>query len=268
MKRVLSVQDISCVGKCSVTVTAPVLSAMGCTCSLLPTAVLSTHTGFPSPYIKSLTRDMMPICNHWQEQGVTFDAVSVGYLADTEQVEKVEAVLDCFPCFTVIDPAMADNGKLYHGMTTEQVTALSHLCRRGDLLLPNATEAALLTGIPYQETTDLGYYEALLAGMLDFGTDGVVITGVSLADKQLGYLGYHKDTGKFSYQVNALQGHYHGTGDLFSAVTVGSLMAGNALQDAAGLAAGFIERTIRATGKPNPFGVSFESQLPWLWEQL
>ena len=132
MKQVLSVQDLSCVGRCSLTVALPVLSAMGCQCAALPTALLSTHTAFPAPYRHMLTEDIAPICRHWQSVGVAFDAIAVGYLADPAQAGAVSALLDAFPSRVVIDPVMGDHGRLYSGITPEHVSAVKALCARGD----------------------------------------------------------------------------------------------------------------------------------------
>lgn len=268
MKRVLSIQDLSCMGKCSLTVALPVLSAMGCGCTVLPTAVLSTHTGFPSPFRRSLTEDIGRISDHWQSVGAGFDGIGVGYLASPEQAEAVRKVLDAFDCLTVIDPAMADHGKLYSGLTPEQIPAAAALCRRGQVLLPNVTEAAFLTGLPYRDEGDMGYYRELTAGMMDFGAEAVVITGAALSPEQLGFIGAHRQTGEFSYQAPLLHKKHHGTGDLFAAVVLGSLMAGQDIAAAGSLAARFVERVMSVTAERNPFGVEFETQLPWLWKQL
>lgn len=268
MKRVLSVQDLSCLGKCSLTVALPVLSAMGCECTVLPTAVLSTHTAFPAPYCRSLTEDMGHISRHWQSVGVRFDGISVGYLASPEQTEAVIGILDAFSCPAVIDPAMADHGKLYKGLTPEQIPAAADLCRRGQVLLPNVTEAALLTGLPYREAGDGGYYQELAEGMMTFGADAVIITGTTFAQGQTGFVGKHRKTGHFSYQTGMIRKRLHGTGDLFAAVVTGGLMAGLEIAGAGTLAAGFVERSIAATPEESPFGVAFEGQLPWLWEQM
>lgn len=268
MKRVLSVQDLSCMGKCSLTVALPVLSAMGCGCTVLPTAVLSTHTGFPSPYRRSLTEDIGEICCHWQSVGARFDGIGVGYLATPEQAEAVMAVLDAFQCLTVIDPAMADHGKLYSGLTPEQIPAAAALCRRGQVLLPNVTEAALLTHLPYREAADMGYYRDLVAGMMEFGPEAVIITGAAVSSGQLGFVGAHRQTGEFSYQAPLLHKKHHGTGDLFAAVVLGGLMAGQDIAATGSLAARFVERVLSDTLEKSSFGVEFETQLPWLWEQL
>ncbi len=268
MKKVLSVQDLSCMGKCSITVALPVLSCMGLSCSALPTAVLSTHTGFPNPCRHPLTEEMAAIGDHWLSVGAAFDTVSVGYLASPEQAEAVEGILEKFPAFTVIDPAMGDHGKLYQGLPQAQVAAMARLCRKGDVLLPNLTEAALLTGLPYREQADEGYFRELTAGMLDFGAKGVVITGIVWDGAHTGFVGGNRDTGFFSYQALRIPRTLHGTGDMFSAVCAGALTLGRDLYGAAALAAGFVERVVDNTKEITPYGAEFESQLPWLWKQV
>ena len=155
--QVLSIQDLSCMGKCSLTVALPILSAMGISTSVLPTAILSTHTGFPSPVVQPMTEQLSAFSDHMLSVGASFDAISTGYLSDPQQAEVVCACLDKFDCLKVIDPVMGDHGKLYSRMTPEHVEAMTELCRRGDYLLPNLTEAAFLTGMPYREQCDGTY---------------------------------------------------------------------------------------------------------------
>lgn len=268
MKRVLSIQDLSCVGKCSLSVALPVLSAMGCECSALPTAVLSTHTAFPDPHRRMLTGDIGAICRHWQSVGVAFDAITVGYLADPAQAEAVAAVLDTFKTFTVIDPAMGDHGRLYSGITQDHIHAMKGLCAKGNILIPNVTEAAFLTGTAYEETTDPVYFQKLADGMLAFGVEAVVLTGVPLEEGKTGLMAAFRDGEPFVYQASRIPRQLHGTGDIFCAVFTGALMAGRDITGAATLAARFVEKVISVTPEASPFGAAFEPQLPWLWEHL
>lgn len=268
MKRVLSVQDLSCLGKCSLTVALPTLSAMGCECAVLPTTLLSTHTAFQAPHIRSLTSDMDPIMAHWQTTGVRFDAIGVGYLADPMQTAAVERVLDAFPAPTVIDPVMGDHGKLYSAITDAHVEAMRKLCHRGTVLLPNVTEAAFLTGLPYRESGDEAYYKELLTAMQGFGADAVIITGIAQAPGKTGIVGHSKSDGFFSYEAEKLDRQCHGTGDLFAAVFTGAWVQGKTIPQAATLAAQFVEQVIAATPESTPFGINFEPKLPWLWEHL
>lgn len=268
MAHVLSIQDLSCLGKCSLSVALPVLSAMGCTCTPLPTAVLSSHTAFPAPHVRSLTEDIAPTVSHWKTTGVQFDAVSVGYLSDPGQISEIEAILDSFSGIKIIDPAMGDHGKLYSGLTPEHIPAMAQLCRKGNILLPNVTEAALLTGLPYRSQPNPAYCRELLNGLLSFGADAVILTGACTEPGKTGFACKTKDAEEFFYQTESLSGQHHGTGDLFAAVFTGAIALGKPLVEAATVAAGFVETVIRATPEVSPFGVNFESCLPWLWEQI
>lgn len=268
MKRILSIQDLSCLGKCSLTVALPVLSAMGCSCAVLPTAVLSTHTAFPKPHVRDLTRDILPIAEHWHSVGAGFDAITVGYLSDARQAELVRQVLDLFPCQVILDPAMGDHGKLYQGLGEDHIAAMGSLCRKAKVLLPNVTEAALLTGKPYWEDISEDYLRELAQSLLAFGAETVIITGFTLSDGQTGFFGMHQNGEEFSYRSQRIGKHFHGTGDLFAAVFTGALMAGKTAPEAAALAAQFTQRVITATEVSSPFGIAFEPELPWLSEQL
>ena len=268
MRRVLSVQDLSCMGKCSLTVALPVLSAMGCACTVLPTAVLSTHTAFPNPHCLSLTGEMVAMAEHWKSVGAEFDAITVGYLADPEQAGEVSRVVELFDAPVILDPVMGDHGRLYSRVTDKHVAAMKTLCRQAKVLLPNVTEAAYLTGLPYRETPDEGYLSELTAGMLTFGADAVVITGFLWDERTTGFAGFSKKEGRFSYRANRIPRSLHGTGDLFAATFTGSLLRGKSTFAAAKVAAGFVERVVAATDTASPFGAEFEKELPWLISQL
>ena len=268
MKRVLSIQDLSGVGKCSLTVALPVLSAMGCACSVLPTAVLSTHTAFPNPHVRSLTGDLVPMAEHWKSVGAEFDAITVGYLADPVQAEEVSRVLDLFQAPVILDPVMGDHGKLYFRVTADHICAMQGLCRKAEVLLPNITEAAYLTGLPYRDTADESYLRELAEGMLTFGAKAVVITGFLWDTETTGFYGYTRETGPFAYKANRIPKSLHGTGDLFAATFTGSYLKTADLRQAATLAAGFVERVVASTEAASPFGAEFEKELPWLIEHL
>jgi len=267
MKRILSIQDLSCLGKCSITVALPVLSAMGCSCSVLPTAVLSTHTAFPKPHCRDLTGDILPVAQHWVSVGADFDAITVGYLSNPLQAEEVGGVLDLFKGTVILDPVMGDHGRLYSRKTVEDVTAMARLCRRADYLLPNVTEAALLTGLPYREKAELSYLHEMAQGLLEFGARAAIITGFSWGDTT-GFYCTDKEQGQAAYRARRIPRSLHGTGDMFCAVFAGGIARGKAPYDAAALAAGFVERVVAATESASPFGAAFEPQLPWLWENM
>lgn len=268
MSHLLTIQDLSCVGRCSLSVALPVLSAMGNQCSVLPTAVLSTHTGFPAPEALSLTASIDAFSIHWLAQGIGFDAISVGYLADPAQAEAVKRLLSRFPCPTVIDPVLGDNGRPYRGITPAHITAMKALCARGDVLLPNVTEAALLTGLPYREAPDTGYLRELAQELPGENTQGIVITGVPWSEGEIGCFGLSREHGEFVCRERYIPRSLHGTGDLFSAVVLGALARKKDLPQASALACAFTRRVVEATPEATPMGASFEACLPWLWEQL
>lgn len=267
MKHILSIQDLSCVGRCSLTVALPVLSAMGHQCSVLPTAVLSTHTAFHKPEVADLTDRLSGFTRHWRENGITFDMVSVGYLSDPRQAEIVDGILEEIGSSVVLDPVMGDHGRLYSRITPEHIGALKRLAARADVLLPNLTEAAALAGLPYREQTSPDYLDALLDGLLALGTKAAVITGIHLRDGAIGFYGREGEGKTFSYQGEYIPRQFHGTGDLFAGVLTGSLMQGAALADAAKRAADFVAACVENTENVTPFGVEFEKQLHKLWDE-
>ena len=190
-KRVLTVQDISCVGQCSLTVALPVLSACGVEAAVLPSAVLSTHTGggFAGYTFRDLTADMPAIAQHWQKEGFRFDAVYTGYLGSGEQITHVRHIMDTLLVpggARIVDPAMADNGKLYAGFDAAFVEKMKTLAFSADILLPNITEAALLTGMEYRKEYDEAYIEELTAALHEKGVGTVVLTGVSYEPETTG----------------------------------------------------------------------------------
>ena len=272
MKHVLSIQDLSCVGRCSLTVTLPVLSAMGCRCSVLPTAVLSTHTAFPNPEVISLTDRIAAMDAHWQSQGIHFDAVLTGYMADAQQAEAVLPLVQKYKAQgskIIVDPAMGDHGKLYSRLDGDHVFAMSEICREADILLPNLTEAAFLTEIPYREETDGAYLRALTGGLIRYyGVQSAIITGISGKEDTLGFCGVDVIDGIFTHQAPRIPRACHGTGDLFAAVFTGALLRDKDHYESAVLAADFVRKCVENTPESTPHGVDFEEMLPWLWEHL
>lgn len=262
MGHILSIQDLSCVGRCSLTVALPVLSAMGHRCSVLPTAVLSTHTGFPQPEVVSLTEAMLPFARHWRSQGIVFDAISVGYLSCPEQAQAVLEIADSFPCPLILDPAMGDGGRLYSRITPAHIEAMKSLCARADVVLPNVTEAAFLTGTPYAERPSAQALSRLAEKLLALGVKEAVITGIRNAET----IGWYFSDGKNDclWQGPRIPGSFHGTGDLFAAVFAGAYLKGRPVPEAAEQAAEFVRRCVSAVQTPSPSGVPFEGELPGL----
>lgn len=269
MKSVLSIQDLSCVGRCSLTVALPVISAMGIRCSVLPTAVLSTHTGFPNPEVVSFTDRLEAFDNHWESVGISFDAVITGYMADPQQAQKVLPLLQKHKAqgsTVIVDPAMGDHGKLYSRLGQEHVAAMGQLCAEADILLPNITEAALLTNTPYQAETDTVYQRSLSEKLLSrYGAKAVIITGVTGKDGTIGFCGMDRTGDFFSYYTPVVPRQCHGTGDLYTAVFAGSLLRDKSFYDSGVAAADFVRRCVAATEAVSPHGVAFESQIPYLF---
>ena len=269
MKRVLTIQDISCLGKCSLTIALPVISALGVETVILPTALLSTHTMFRNFTVRDLSDQIGPITAHWKSEGVTFDAIYTGYLGTVGQIEQIRAVFRQFRnenTTVVVDPVMADNGKLYQAFNMDYVKENAKLCGDADIIVPNITEAAFMTGMEYREEYDEGYIREMLSALNDLGAGISVLTGVSLRKGKTGVMGYDRKTGEYYvYQNDRVDASYHGTGDLFSSVCVGEMMRGLSWKDAMRVAADYTARTIRVTlGNPRQpwYGVDFETTIP------
>lgn len=275
MKRILTIQDISCLGKCSLTVALPIISAMGVECAILPTAVLSTHTMFQNFTCKDLTDQVRPITNHWKQEGVTFDAIYTGYLGSFEQIDLMKELFDSFKTentLTFVDPAMADNGKLYPAFDEAFARHMATLCGKADMIVPNITEACFMTGEAYREEYDEEWICHLLEKTAELGAGLTLLTGVSLSEGNTGVMGYDRRTGeRFTYQHHRLPVSYHGTGDIFSSTCVGALAAGKSPEEAAAIAADYTYRCIEVTledpAKPW-YGVNFEQAVPDLLERM
>ena len=276
MKRILTIQDISCVGKCSLTVALPILSAMGLETAVLPTAVLSAHTVFPNFTFRDLTADIEPISRHWQAEGIGFDAIYTGYLGSLDQLRLIDGLFDRFrteKTLIVVDPVMADNGKLYPGFTQEFAKKMAGLCAKADVILPNMTEASFLLGIPYiAEGYDANYVKGLLVNLTKLGVKKAVLTGVSFEPDKLGIMGYDALSCEFfQYFTRRIPASFHGTGDVFASTCVGGLMNSLPLHDALALAADYTVACIEDTVcDPNRrwYGVNFEPVLPMLMRRL
>lgn len=271
MKRVLTIQDISCLGKCSLTIALPVISALGAETVILPTAVLSTHTMFKNFTCKDLSDQIGPIAAHWKSEGVAFDAIYTGYLGTIEQIDQIKELFRSFrneSNVIIVDPVMADNGKLYPAFDMDYVKKNAELCAEADIIVPNITEAALMTGMEYREEYDEAYVKALLAGLNELGAGISVLTGVSLEKGKTGVMGYERETGEYYvYQNRRIDASYHGTGDLFSSTCVGEILKGRDWRDAMRIAADYTAHTIEVTLR-NPdkpwYGVDFETTIPEL----
>ncbi len=275
MKRILTIQDISCLGKCSLTVALPIISAMGVEAVILPTAVLSTHTMFQGFTVKDLSDQLIPITEHWKSQNVKFDAIYTGYLGTAEEIEIAKTIFREFGGENTkiyIDPVMADNGKLYPAFDENYAKLNAGLCGEADVIMPNITEACFMTDTEYKETYDEAYIELLISRLAKLGAKTVVLTGVSLSEGKTGVYGLDTVTGeKIIYQNDRVDAAYHGTGDIFASTVVGAATRGLSLQDAFRIAADYTADTIRVTLE-NPaepwYGVDFEATIPSLVKEL
>ena len=269
-KRILTIQDISCVGQCSMTVALPILSACGHETCILPTALLSTHTGgFGKPAVIHLEEMLADLWTHWEENGITFDAILVGYLGSVGAVRMVEQILDRMLAadgISIVDPAMADHGKLYSGFDAQYARAMERLCRKADIILPNITEAAMFAGVSYGEELTEEYVQKLLTA-LDHPC--VILTGVGYREGETGAAIYSHGSLEY-YHHPRIGKSFHGTGDMFAASFTGALMQEKTLLDAVKIAGDFVCKAIEITcaAPAHWYGVKFETALPDLIQML
>lgn len=275
MKRIVTIQDISCVGKCSLTVALPIISAMGVETAILPTAVLSTHTMFSGFTCKDMTDQILPIAEHWKKEEFAFDAIYTGYLGSFEQIEIVSKLFDEFRTdsnLIIVDPVMADNGKLYPAFDEAYAKENAKLCGKADLIVPNLTEASFLTGMPYKTKYDRKYITDLLDALAQLGPKYVALTGVSFEEGKIGVMGLNTVTGEsFEYYTEHVPVSYHGTGDIFSSVVVGALTRGKSLPEAFRIACDYTKETIAYTFRTSgagTYGVDFEVTLADLVKRM
>lgn len=262
-KRILTIQDISCFGQCSLTVALPIISACGIETAIIPSAVLSTHTGgFTGFTVRDLSEDIPAIADHWDREGIRFNAFYTGYLGSTEQVDYVLDIMDRLgrgDALRIIDPAMADNGQLYPAFDEVYVEAMKRLVSVADYVLPNITEACFLTGIEYRTSYDEAYVMELLQALTALGARNVVLTGVGYREGKTGVVVY--EDGEYSYYEHRLISKgCHGTGDVYASAFVGMLVNGHGPFESAKTAADYTVRAIELTqgDEDHWYGVKFE----------
>ena len=265
-KKILTIQDISCVGQCSLTVALPILSACGVETCVLPSAVLSTHTaGFTGFTVRDLSDDMPAIKNHWLKEGIRFDAIYTGYLGSTQQIGHVADIFAetaAEGCVKVVDPAMADNGKLYPAFDQVYVEGMKGLCAKADYVVPNITEACFLAGVEYRTEYDRAYIDLLLRKLTAIGCKSIILTGVSYAPGKAGIVVF--ENGSYAYyEHQLLPNSCHGTGDIYASAFVGAFVRGKSAYDAAAIAANYTMECIRytATLDNHWYGAAFEPVL-------
>lgn len=269
-KKLVTIQDISCYGQCSITVAQPIISACGVETAILPSAVLSTHTGgFSGWTFRDLTDDIPLIMNHWIKEGIKFDALLSGYLGSITQIAYVKELWKNVLTpdgLKICDPAMADNGSLYYGFDDAFVKEMAGLCGQADIILPNITEACFMTGYEYRaDNHTREYVDGLIEALKKLGAKTIVLKGVSYEPDKLGIVVEGKE-----YFTDRMKRSSHGTGDCFAAAFAGAILQGMEVYDAACLAADFVVACLKATEGDDKhlYGVKFERALPMLVERL
>ncbi len=269
MKRIMTIQDISCVGKCSLTVALPIISAAGVEAGILPTAVLSTHTMFDKFTFRDLTDEITPIAETFKELSIDFDAIYTGYLGSFEQLDLVDKFITDFDKdgrIVLIDPVMADNGKLYPGFTEQFAKRMAKLCGKADIIVPNITEASFMLGIPYKPDYDEEYIRWLLKELTTLGCKKAALTGISFEPDKIGV--YYYDSEKdsyFSYFNEKLPVSFHGTGDIYASSALGAMMRGISIERSLAVAVDFTLECMKETMRDENhrfYGVNFELALP------
>ncbi len=262
------INDLSGVGRASLTVAIPVLSVMGVQCCPLPTAILSAQTGYEHYSFHDFTPYMARYFSCWMQEGFDFDALYTGFLGSAEQIDIVLDIASKMPshAFKLVDPVMADNGKVYATYTPAMCRRMRKLVKAADIVTPNITEACILTDSPYQgEAIDELTAHALCAGVAKLGPNTVVLTGVRTSPNHIGTYIYTADTQALTLVEKPLSsGRFPGTGDLFASVLCGALLRERSLYDAVDLAAGFVAHTTSYTagmGADPKHGVQFEQCL-------
>ncbi len=274
-KRIMTIQDLSCFGKCSLTVAHPIMSAMGLEVCPIPTAVLSTHTaGFQNWTFRDLGEDLPRIAAHWKSAGLTFDGISTGYLGSEEMIGMVADYFKTFPeALKIVDPVFADNGKLYPAFDEVYAAGIAGLCGQADVIVPNLTEAAYMLGEAYVPSGyDEAYIHALLRRLTGLGCRVAVVTGVIYDPARQGAVAYDRASGEFfQYFRENIDVSFHGTGDVFTSALAGAVVLGKSMQDALRIAVDYTVESIKATMpdvKEHWYGVKFETCLPGLIRAL
>ena len=250
-KKVLTIQDISCMGQCSLTVALPIISACGVETVILPSAVLSTHTGgFTGYTFRDLTEDIPGIMNHWKKENIQFDCLYTGYLGSITQIEYVYDLKNQVvkaDGLLIVDPAMADNGNLYYGFDEAFVAQMAKLCGSADIILPNITEAAFMTGSELRlEGQDEAYVQMILEALAKLGCKKIVLKGISFENDKIGVVVYDCAEKKAEYYfTEKVPKSSHGTGDCYAAAFTGAMMQGKTISEAAKMAADFVVDSIK-----------------------
>ena len=273
--KILTIQDISCFGQCSITVALPIVSAFGIETAILPSAVLSTHTaGFTDFTVRDLTEDLPEIRKHWEKEGIDFDAIYTGFIASAEQLDYIKDIIDSrlkLDGLVFVDPAMADHGEFYNGFDQEFADKMGELCKLGDFILPNTTEACYILHKPWKEEFTKEEMLEMAEELSAFTKRYVILKGDTHRENELGMIVLDKQESTCEIVYNDKIDYVsHGTGDVFASAFVGSTMIGKSPAEAARIAGEFTKRAIEKTigDETHKYGVKFEKVIPHLCELL
>ena len=265
-KKVLTMQDISCYGQCSITVALPIISAWGYETAILPSAILSTHTsGFKNFTVHDLSNEIPKIINHWKNEGIKYDAFYVGYLGEIGHVDLViqikNELLNKDGIF-VLDPVMGDNGELYPAFNSDYVKAIRRLIKEADIILPNLTEACFLTDSEYKEEYDEAYIKDIINKLLNLGAKKIALTGIAYEKGMTGVVIYDEN-GYQHFTHQRIAKSYHGTGDVYASTFLGAYLSNGDLMKSTKIAASFVVKAIQNTldDPSHNYSVKFEPLL-------
>ncbi|MBE6497792.1 MAG: phosphomethylpyrimidine kinase [Methanobrevibacter sp.] len=272
--KILTIQDVSCFGQCSITVALPVVSAFGIETAILPSAVLSTHTsGFTDYTVRDLTEDLPAIQKHWESEGIYFDAIYTGFIASAEQLDYIKDIIDSRlkpGGLVFVDPAMADMGEFYNGFDQEFADKMGELCKLGDYILPNTTEACYILHKPWKENFSIEEMLEMAEDLKEFTNRYVILKGYDNGD-QMGMIVFDKQESTVEIVYNDKVDYIsHGTGDVFASSFVGSVMIGKSPVQSAKIAGEFTKKALEKTigDETHWYGVKFEQAIPELYDLL
>ena len=265
-KKIVTIQDISCYGQCSITVALPILSAFGFETAIVPSAILSTHTsGFKNFTVHDLSCEIPKIINHWQNENIKFDLLYAGYLGETKHMDLVKQMKETLlreNGIFVLDPVMGDNGKLYPAFNNEYVKEMANLLRYSDIIVPNLTEACFITNTEYKTNYDKNYILDICNKLQNLGAKNIILTGISYENNKTGVVVFNENN-YWHYEHEKIPTSFHGTGDIYTSTFIANFLKTNDMKLAAKKACEFVVECILNTidDPDHKYGVKFEPVL-------